>query len=580
MPQGTQTAQGTELILSPEHAHSKNIMLKHLSIDNLAVIENVELSFSEGMTALTGETGAGKSILIDALGLALGNRADTTVIRTGCARAGISAIFDVGANERLLQLLDEQSISIEDNELLLRRTVNRDGPSRAYINTTAVPLQLLRDAGSLLIDIHGQHEHQRLLKRDEQRELLDGFGDYGDIALQVSRAYQKWDAVNRELRSLTEPDGEAGDRISLLRYQVQELQALELEEDEVERLEDEYKRQVNINTLLETSRQALDGLYAGEDSVNDRINAVKKELASLERVDSGLAGIPPLLENASMHIAEAADELRSYLGRLDQDPERQRQVEQRLGKLHDMARKHRVQPQQLYAHQQSITQQLAGMEHNQARSAQLEQEQQRALEEYRSAADELGEQRRRCAAVMATEISDRIRTLGMPDGAFQVNVTPGPDLKPHRNGNNQVEFLVSANPGQAPLPLRKVASGGELSRISLAVQVSANRDSSAPTMIFDEVDAGIAGGIAEIVGGLLHRLAERRQILCVTHLPQVASQGDNHFRVTKTSDRKTTETRVDVLNDEERVEEIARMLGGVRISQQSRDHAREMLETG
>ncbi|MDE0513222.1 MAG: DNA repair protein RecN [Gammaproteobacteria bacterium] len=555
-------------------------MLKHLCVDNLAVIENIELSFTEGMTVLTGETGAGKSILIDALGLVLGDRADTTVIRTGCARAGISAMFDVGTNEQLLRLLDEQSVSIADNELLLRRTVNRDGPSRAYINTTAVPLQLLRDIGSLLIDIHGQHEHQRLLKRDEQRELLDGFGDYGDITLQVNRAYEKWDAVNGELRSLTEPDGETGDRISLLRYQVQELQALELEENEVGRLEDEYKRLFNINTLLETTQQALDGLYAGEQSVNDRINAVKRELASLERFDSGPAGINALLENASLHIAEAADELRSYLGRLDQDPERLQQVEQRLERLHDMARKHRVQPQQLYAHQQSITQQLAGMEHDQARLAQLEQEQQQALEEYRSDADELGERRRRCAALMAEEICTRIRTLGMPDGAFQINVTPGPDLKPHRNGNNQVEFLVSANPGQALLPLRKVASGGELSRISLAVQVSANRDSSAPTMIFDEVDAGIAGGIAEIVGGLLHRLSEHRQILCVTHLPQVASQGDNHFRVTKTSDRKTTETRVDVLNDEERVEEIARMLGGVRISQQSRDHAREMLETG
>ena len=532
------------------------------------------------MTVLTGETGAGKSILIDALGLVLGDRADTTVIRTGCARAGISAMFDVGTNEQLLQLLDEQSVSIADNELLLRRTVNRDGPSRAYINTTAVPLQLLRDIGSLLIDIHGQHEHQRLLKRDEQRELLDGFGDYGDITLQVNRAYEKWDAVNRELRSLTEPDGETGDRISLLRYQVQELQALELEENEVGRLEDEYKRLFNINTLLETTQQALDGLYAGEQSVNDRINAVKRELASLERFDSGPAGINALLENASLHIAEAADELRSYLGRLDQDPERLQQVEQRLERLHDMARKHRVQPQQLYAHQQSITQQLAGMEHNQARLAQLEQEQQQALEEYRSAADELGERRRRCAALMAEEICTRIRTLGMPDGAFQINVTPGPDLKPHRNGNNQVEFLVSANPGQALLPLRKVASGGELSRISLAVQVSANRDSSAPTMIFDEVDAGIAGGIAEIVGGLLHRLSEHRQILCVTHLPQVASQGDNHFRVTKTSDKKTTATRVQELNDEQRVEEIARMLGGIRISQQSRAHAKEMLGSG
>ena len=211
-------------------------------------------------------------------------------------------------------------ISIADNELLLRRTVNRNGPSRAYINTTAVPLQLLRDIGSLLIDIHGQHEHQRLLKRDEQRELLDGFGNYGDITLQVNRAYEKWDAVNRELRSLTEPDGETGDRISLLRYQVQELQALELEENEVERLEDEYKRLFNINTLLETTQQALDGLYAGEQSVNDRINAVKRELASLERFDSGPAGINALLENASVHVAEAADELRSYLGRLGPGP--------------------------------------------------------------------------------------------------------------------------------------------------------------------------------------------------------------------------------------------------------------------
>ena len=532
------------------------------------------------MTALTGETGAGKSILIDALGLALGDRADTTVIRTGCARAEISAMFDVGANERLLQLLDEQSISVADNELLLRRTVNRDGPSRAYINTTAVPLQLLRDAGSLLIDIHGQHEHQGLLKRDEQRKLLDDFGDYGDVEEQVSRAYEHWDEVDRELRGGAEPDGEAGDRLSLLRYQVEELQALELEENEVERLEHDYKRLVNMNSLLETAQQALDGLYTGDQSANDRINAIKKEISGLERFDSGLADITGLLENASLHIAEAADELRSYLGKTDQDPARLGEVEQRLGKLHDMARKHRVQPQQLYSHQQSIAQQLDGLEHNRTRQAELEREQQRALEEYRSAAGELGECRRRCAAAMAADVSGRIRTLGMPEGKFHINVTSGPDLKPHRNGNNQVEFLVSANPGQALLPLRKVASGGELSRISLALQVSANRDNSAATMIFDEVDAGIAGGIAEIVGNLLHSLSEHRQVLCVTHLPQVASQGDNHFRVTKTSDKKTTAARVDELNDEQRVEEIARMLGGIKISQRSRAHAREMLGSG
>ena len=576
----TEISAGDRHVLSPEHTHGKDIMLKHLCISNLAVIENVELSFREGLTVLTGETGAGKSILIDALGLVLGDRADTSVIRTGCARTEISATFEVGGNERLLQLLDEQSISVADDELLLRRIVNRDGRSRAYINTTAVPLQLLRDAGARLIDIHGQHEHQRLLKRDEQRELLDGFGNYGDVVEQVSRAYEKWDEVNRELRSLTEPDGESGDRLSLLRYQVEELQALELEEHEVERLEDEYKRLVNMNSLLETARQALDGLYTGEHAAHDRINSINKELSALERFDSGLASITGLLENASVHVAEAADELRSYLGKLDQDPARLLQVEQRLGKLHDMARKHRVQPQLLYMHQQSIRQQLSGMEHVRTRLAELEQAQQRALEEYRSAAGELGERRRQGAAVMGADISDRIRTLGMPEGAFHINVTPGPDLRPHRNGNNQVEFLVSANPGQALLPLRKVASGGELSRISLAIQVSANRDSSAATMIFDEVDAGIAGGIAEIVGNLLHRLAQDRQVLCVTHLPQVASQGDNHIKVTKTFDKKSTETRVHELDKEERVEEIARMLGGIKISQQSRDHAREMLGSG
>ncbi len=555
-------------------------MLKHLSIINLAVIENAELSFREGLTVLTGETGTGKSILIDALGLVLGDRADTSVIRTGCARTEISAAFSVAEDERLLSLLEEQSINVADNELVLRRIINRDGRSRAYINTTAAPLQLLRGAAAFLIDIHGQHAHQSLLKRDVQRELLDGFGDYGDIADQVSRAFEKWDGVTREISSLTDTEGESGDRLSLLKYQVEELQALELEENEVDRLEDEYKRLANINNLLETAQTALDGLRAGEQSVTDRINTVKKELTALERFDPGLANITGLLENAAIHISEAADELGTYLHSLDRDPAHLHQVEQRLEQLHDMARKHRVQPQLLFAHYQSIGRKLDAIEQHRERLAELEQEQIRSLEEYRTAADNLGERRRECATVMAADISGRIRTLGMPEGTLNINVTPGPDLKPHRNGNNQVEFLVSANPGQALLPLRKVASGGELSRISLAVQVSANRDSSVATMIFDEVDAGIAGGIAEIVGNLLHRLAADRQILCVTHLPQVASQGDNHIRVTKTTDDKITETQVHELGKAERVEEIARMLGGIRVSEQSRNHAREMLGSG
>ena len=555
-------------------------MLKHLCISNLAVIESVELSFREGLTVLTGETGAGKSILIDALGLVLGDRADTSVVRTGCARTEISAMFDTGGNDQLLRILDEQSISATDNELLLRRIISKDGRSRAYINTTTVPLQLLRDAGSFLIDIHGQHGNQGLLKRDGQRDLLDGFGDHDDISEQVSRAFEKWDGVTRELRSLTEAAGESGAQRSLLKYQAEELEGLGLEEDEVGRLEQEYKRLVNLNSLLETTQQSLSSLYEGEQSVNDRLNTAKKELDALERFDARLAGITGLLENAGIHIAEAADELRAYLHNLEQDPARLHQVEQRLGQLHDIARKHRVQPQLLFSHCQSIRQKLDAVEQNRERAAELEQEQQKALEEYRAAADHLGERRRGCATLMAADISSRIRAMGMPEGVLQINVTPGPDLKPRRKGNNQVEFLVSANPGQALLPLRKVASGGELSRISLAIQAGANRNSEVATMIFDEVDAGIAGGIAEIVGNLLRRLAADRQILCVTHLPQVASQGDNHIRVTKTSGKTATRTRVRELDQEERVEEVARMLGGIRISQQSRDHAREMLGSG
>ena len=553
-------------------------MLKHLGINNLAVIEQLELSFKAGMTVLTGETGAGKSILIDALGLALGDRADTAVIRSGCARTEVNAVFAVAGNADLLQLLGEQSISVTDDELLLRRVINRDGRSRAYINTTAVPRQLLREAGIFLLDIHGQHEHQRLLHREVQRHLLDGFGDYGEIVEQVSRAYGKWDELSRELQALGPESGGGGaEQLSLLSYQVEELEGLEPGTDEVETLEDEYKRLVNLSNLQQTTQRALNGLCADEQAIDGRLNTIKKELAALARVDAGLSAITELLDNASIQVAEAADELRAYLARLDQDPARLSQVESRLNRLHDMARKHRMQPQQLYEHWQTLAQQLAALAQARTRAAELEQQQQQALAQYRLAAATLSERRRQSAQALATTVTERIRTLGMPEGRVLLDVTSDPDAKPHNNGNDQVEFLISANPGQALLPLRKVASGGELSRISLGLQVSANQAGGAATVIFDEVDAGISGGIAEIVGTLLHTLATDRQVLCVTHLPQVAAQGDHHFRVSKTFDAASTETQVQELDDEQRVEEIARMLGGVRISQPSRAHAREML---
>lgn len=555
-------------------------MLTRLFINNFAVIDNVEISFREGLTVLTGETGAGKSILVDALGLALGGRADAAVIRTGCERAEISAEFNIKGNEALLRLLREQSIPVEEDGLTLRRVVNAAAPSRAYVNATAAPAQLLRQAGACLVDIYGQHAHQSLLKRAEQRELLDDFGDYGAVLEQARQAFARWDEATRELGRLTRGGEEFEAQAALLRYQVEELDGLELQEDEPERLEAEHRQLANADRLLEVTQAALHDLYAGDQSLNDRLSAMKRELASLGKLDAGLANVGELLENATIQVAEAAAELRAYLEGLEQDPARLRQVEQRLELLQDAARKHRAPPGQLHQRHRELRQKLEELESARERAAELGQAQEAALAEYREAAARLGEQRRQGAAAMAAQVVKIIRSLGMPQAEFLVTVETDADAPPREKGDDQVEFLIAANPGQAPQPLRKVASGGELSRIGLAVQVSVNRDRALEAMIFDEIDAGIGGGVAEIVGRLLHGLAAGRQVFCVTHLPQVASQGDHHFQVVKVSDGRATETRVVALADAERVEEIARMAGGVTISERSREHAREMLGQG
>lgn len=555
-------------------------MLKQLYIRNFAIIEDVEIAFGEGLTALTGETGAGKSILLDALGLALGGRAEAAFLRAGCERGEVSAIFSAPDGGELRRLLREQSIAVENGELLLRRVIGRDERSRAYINAVPAPAQLLREVGEYLIDVHGQQAHQSLLKRDEQRELLDGFGNYGSALAQTARAFEKWDETARELKTLTEAGGEFESQLALLRYQVEELRALELTEDELEALENEHKRLSNVNSLLEATQAAVEELRDDEQAVGGRIGRVKRELAGVAELDAALATVNELLESAETQVAEAADELQIYLAQLDQDPTRLDQVEQRLTALHDAARKHRARPQALFAHFQTLERELNALEDNRQRAETLEAEQAAALKDYKLAADELGRQRRQCAAEMARRVVAQIRALGMPGSQFKIAINSAPDLKPHRKGDNQVEFLVSANPGQPLQPLKKVASGGELSRLSLAVQVVAHQYRRVPTLIFDEVDAGIGGGTAEIVGKLLRQLAQDRQIFCVTHLPQVASQGNNHLQVVKVADEQRAATRVFALGGAERIEEIARMLGGVEVSEQSRNHAREMLGLG
>ncbi len=553
-------------------------MLKQLSIRNFAVIEELELHLAAGMTVLTGETGAGKSILIDALGLVLGDRADSAVIRSDAKQTEITAIFHIAGNKPVADLLEDQAIDVEEDELIIRRIVSRDGRSRGYVNSAPVAAQLLREIGEHLVDIHGQHAHQSLLKRDVQRGLLDAYGNYAGQLSAVFRPYQDWHSASAELDTLPANEKEHRAQLSLLEYQVQELEQLAPQADEYRALEAEYKRLDNAGRLLGTAQAALNTLSEEEHSLDARLNYVLKDLSALQKIDPELSAAGELLETARIQLSEASEELRHYREKVEPQPERLAEVEKRLHNLHDIARKHHIQPQQLPEQLQELSAQLRDLLNSRRRLAELKDRQANALDDYTRAAEDLHNSRTGAADKMAQAITKQLQTLGMPDGRFEIQVTRQNGHKPQAHGDDQIEFLVSTNAGQAPKPLRKVASGGELSRISLAIQVIASHDKGIPAMVFDEVDAGIGGGVAEIVGRLLHRLAEQRQVLCVTHLAQVASQADQHLQVGKSSDKKTTQTQVLALDESDRIEEIARMLGGINISKQSLEHAKEMLK--
>ena len=552
-------------------------MLKHLRVSNLAIVSQLEVSFQDGLTVLTGETGAGKSILIDALGLALGERVDSGMLRSGCESAEVSAVFDVRNHTRLLRQLAEQSLEAPEGELLLRRVINRDGRARGYVNASATTARILRALGALLVDVCGQHGRQLLLKRDEQRALLDECGDYTELLQQVGQAFARWDNATRALQQLEAAGGGAADRTALLRYQLEELNTLAPEAEEPARLTEEHKRLAHADSLLETVADALQTLHESVQSARDHIDRVRQQLVALEQHDPHLTELTELLENATIQLDEAISGLRSYRDGLDPDPARLHEVERRLEALHDAARKHQVQPHELFTHTQALCAQLETAQDNEARIQTLTQEEAQARQDYDAAAAKLDKARRSCAETMSADVTNVLRTLGMAAAEFYVDVQTTPQSAPQRFGNNQIEFLVTVNPGQAMQPLRKVASGGELSRISLAIRVCATRKRPAATMIFDEVDAGIGGAVAEIVGQRLAELAQQQQTLCVTHLPQVACQGAHHLHALKTMTAATTETRILELDATARVTELARMLGGLTISEQTRAHARELL---
>ena len=552
-------------------------MLRHLQIRDFAIIESLELDFGPGLTVLTGETGAGKSILVDALELLCGGRAGADVIRTGAERADLTATIDISRTAgELRHILEQQSIT-SDVDLMVRRVVGNDGRSRAWLNGQSVPVQLLQSVTELLFDIHGQHEFQSLVRPATQRGLVDSYGKLESLAAQVRAAHSTWLALLNRSVELEGAATDRGARLELLRHQLQEIEALQIKPGESAQLKEEQARLANRNRLTEGVRGALECLYESDNASAHALLA--KSLSALRQasqLDAQLAPVSALVDEALIRVKDASHTLQQYLDAMDLDPQRIDAIERRLSAFEELGRKHRVSPDALLEKQSEITLQLGGLEHAAADLSTLRAQLVAAAASYQEVARQLSVRRATAARALAKEISARMQELGMAGGRFLIDVTPAESAEPSAHGLDLVEFRVSTNPGQPPRAIAKVASGGELARLSLAVQVSC-AERAAGCMVFDEVDAGIGGAVAEIVGRELRELGEQGQVLCVTHLPQVAAQGHHHLRVSKRTDGKNTRTTVTPLTAEASVDEIARMLGGVEITARARAHAQEML---
>lgn len=552
-------------------------MLVHLSVHNYAIVEHLDLELDGGMSVISGETGAGKSIMLDALGLTLGDRADSGVVRPGADKADILASFDLAEIPEARAWLAERDLD-HDGPCILRRVITAEGRSRGYINGSPCPQSDLKALGELLIDIHSQHEHQSLLKTETHRRLLDEYAGSQELARQVQWAAQRWKQTRSELQRLSSQGDEQRARHQLLSYQLEELDNLALGEHELEHLEQEHKTLSNAESLLSACRLVIE-----QCSENDAGNVLSALTSSLNRLSSfqgqpgALSEATNLLASAQIQVEEAVGELNRFLDHFDADPERQQLLEERLDAIYTLARKHRVQPAELATMQQQLFEELENLNADDQAVERLNEELAAYARHYQEKAGELSALRHNAASTLAAAVEQEMQSLGMPGGRFSIELSSAGNTEPHPNGLEQVEFLVSANPGQQLKALAKVASGGELSRISLAIQVITAQTSRVPTLVFDEVDVGIGGPTAEVVGQLLRRLGERGQVLTVTHLPQVAAQGHQHLFVHKVRGSDATRTAVSKLDSGQRVEEIARMLGGVDLTEESLAHARQMV---
>ncbi len=556
-------------------------MLTHLSIRNFTLVDQLDLDVKPGMTAITGETGAGKSIVLDALAQTLGDRADGQRVRAGAKRADIHASFDIRHIGNASQWLEEHELLDEEmpGDCLLRRVITAEGRSKAFINGRPVTLQQLRQLGEMLIDIHSQHEHQSLLRKDTHRQLLDEYAGQSELATQVRQAYRHWQERRSAFEQLRDNAEEMSARFQLLSYQVDELEQLNLAEGELDELEAEQRSLANAEEILRSSHE-LAALCADDDQgLSVMLHRALHLLRDMPEKSGALQEAEQLLTSAQIQVDEAQREVDRHIDQFNLDPERLREVEERLSAIYEVARKHRIGPEQLPTLFEELSRELSQLQGGDEHLEALERQAQAAETAYRKVATTLSKARQSASNKLTKAVNQQLTDLAMPNARLEVSLK-SLESKPGPHGLEDVEFIISTNPGQPARSLNKVASGGELSRVSLAIQVVTARTSATPTLVFDEVDVGIGGATGDVVGRLLRQLGQGGQVLCVTHLAQVASKGHQHLQVSKTASKKAAQSTLVALEGEEKIEEIARMRGGMTVTEQSLAHAREMVAAG
>ncbi|PSV50519.1 DNA repair protein RecN [Photobacterium sp. GB-1] len=552
-------------------------MLAHMTISNFAIVKTLQFELKPGMTTITGETGAGKSIAIDALGLCLGDRAEATMVRPNEDKAEISAAFLLANNQAARRWLEDNDL-MDGEECILRRVITKEGRSRGFINGSPVPASQQKALGQLLINIHGQHAHQQLMRPEYQQHMLDQYAGHHSLLDKTRKTYQRWRQAHNELKRLTQSREENEAQKQLLQYQVKELDELALGEEEFNEIEEEHKRLSNSGELAVASQTALSMLYDNDDgNALQLLQMASQQVCNLGEYDNNLNVIPQMLEEAIIQVQEASQELRSYLDNLDMDPHRLIYLEERLAKIMSMARKHYVMPNELYQKHQDLLKELDNLDCSDERLEEMAENVEALRQKCLLAAEKLSKSRQRYAKELDQKISESMHTLSMEHGEFSINIASDPERMLSPIGYDSISFLVSTNPGQPLQPLGKVASGGELSRISLAIQVITAQKVETPSLIFDEVDVGISGPTAAIVGKMLRTLGESTQVMCVTHLPQVAGCGHQHMFVAKKTAEGQTETNMRPLTEEDRIAELARLLGGSEITERTLANAKELL---